>query len=88
MHHFSGWHIAHLPVIGSSYRSGRTARKQVINHGWSLGCPEVAGVHVLYKRLEIPANHVLPAIAVSVTYRKHEKVENPGSIPVSATMFS
>ena len=25
------------------------------------------------------------AIAVSVTYRKHEKAKSPGSIPVSAT---
>jgi hypothetical protein len=38
----------------------------------------------LYKRLEIPANKVIPAIAVSVTYRNHEKAENTGSIPVSA----
>jgi len=42
-------------------------------------------VHILYKRLEIPANKVIPAIAVSVTYRTHEKAENTGSIPVSAT---
>ena len=42
-------------------------------------------VHVLYKRPEIPANKVVPAIAVSVTYRKQEKAANPGSTPVSAT---
>jgi hypothetical protein len=42
-------------------------------------------VHVLYKRPEIPANGVIPAIAVSVTYRIHEKAENTGSTPVSAT---
>ena len=42
-------------------------------------------VHVLYKRPEIPANSAVRAIAISVTYRKHEKAENPGSIPVSAT---
>src|SRR6516164_11815255 len=42
-------------------------------------------VHVLYKRPEIPAHEVVPAIAVSVTYRKHENAENPGSIPASAT---
>src|SRR5262249_1639795 len=41
-----------------------------------------ARVQILYKRGEIPANKVVPAIAVSVTYRKHEKAENPGSIPV------
>ena len=45
-------------------------------------------VHVLYKRAEIPANTSLPAIAVSVTYRKQEKAANTGSIPVSATNFS
>ena len=45
-------------------------------------------VHVLYRRPEIPANKVVPAIAGSVTYRNHEKVENTGSIPVSATIFS
>jgi hypothetical protein len=44
-----------------------------------------AHVHVLYKWPEIPANKAVPAIAVSVTYRKHEKAANPGSIPVSAT---
>ena len=42
-------------------------------------------VHVLYKRLEIPANKVVPAIAVSVTYRKQEEAANTGSTPVSAT---
>jgi hypothetical protein len=42
----------------------------------------------LYKRPEIPANTAIPAIALSVTYRKHKKAANPGSIPVSATMFS
>jgi hypothetical protein len=40
--------------------------------------PFSARVHVLYKRPEIPANKVVPAIAVSVTYRKQEKAENPG----------
>src|SRR5215831_15860617 len=45
-------------------------------------------VHVLYKRPEIPANTAIPAFAVSVTYRKQEELGNPGSIPVSATMFS
>jgi hypothetical protein len=42
-------------------------------------------VQILYKRPEIPANCALPAFAVSATYRKQEKAENPGSIPVSAT---
>jgi hypothetical protein len=42
-------------------------------------------VHVLYKRPEIPANSAVHAIAISVTYRKQEKTENTGSIPVSAT---
>ena len=42
-------------------------------------------VHVLYKGPEIPANAVIPEFAISATCRKHEKVENPGSIPVSAT---
>ena len=42
-------------------------------------------VHVLYKRAEIPAKAIIPAIALSVTYRKQEKAENPGSTPVSAT---
>jgi hypothetical protein len=37
-------------------------------------------VQVLYKRPEIPANGLVPAIAVSVTYTKHERAENPGSI--------
>ena len=41
------------------------------------------GVHILYKRAEIPANAALPA--VSVTYTKQEKAANPGSTPVSAT---
>ena len=35
-------------------------------------------VHVLYKRPEIPANGTIRAFAVSVTYRKHEKAQNPG----------
>jgi len=47
--------------------------------------PEQVRVHVLYKRAEIPANTGVLAIAVSVTCRKLEKAENPGSIPVSAT---
>jgi hypothetical protein len=42
-------------------------------------------VHVLYKLAEIPANTANPEFAASVTYRKHGKAENPGSIPVSAT---
>ena len=42
-------------------------------------------VHVLYKWAEIPAKTVIPAIALSVTYRKRWRVPNPGSIPVSAT---
>ena len=42
-------------------------------------------VQILYKRPEIPANCALPAFAVSATYRKQEKAENTGSIPVSAT---
>ena len=42
-------------------------------------------VHVLYKGPEIPANAVIPEFAISATYRKQEKAENPGSIPVSAT---
>jgi hypothetical protein len=45
-------------------------------------------VHILYKRPEIPAKKVVPAIAVSVTYSKQEKAANTGSIPVSATIFS
>jgi hypothetical protein len=44
-----------------------------------------ARVHVLYKRPAIPAKTSVPAIAVSVTYRKQERVVNPGSTPVSAT---
>jgi hypothetical protein len=44
-------------------------------------------VHVLYKRAEISANKMIRAIAVSVSYREHEKAENPGSISVSATKF-
>ena len=50
----------------------------------ALRCPE-SRVQALYKRAEIPANKVVPAIAVSVTYRKQEKAANPGSTPVSAT---
>src|SRR5438093_2413440 len=42
-------------------------------------------VHVLYKRAEIPAKAVIPAIALSVTYRKQESPANTGSTPVSAT---
>ena len=42
-------------------------------------------VQILYKRPEIPANKVVPAIAVPATYSKQERVPNPGSIPVSAT---
>ena len=45
-------------------------------------------VHVLYKRPEIAADKAIPAIAVSVTYSKHETAANTGSIPVSATKFS
>lgn len=37
-------------------------------------------VHVLYKPAEIPAIKPVPAIPVSVTYRKHEKAQNRGSI--------
>ena len=51
--------------------------------GFVLGIS--ARVHVLYKVPEIPANNVLPAIAFSVSYWKHEKAENTGSTPVSAT---
>jgi hypothetical protein len=43
-------------------------------------------VHVLYKRPEIPAKTVIPAIALSVTYRKQESLANTGSIPSSATI--
>jgi hypothetical protein len=50
----------------------------------ALRCPE-SRVQALYKRAEIPANKVVPAIAVSVTYSKQEKAANTGSIPVSAT---
>jgi len=32
-------------------------------------------VHVLYKRAEIPAKTVIPAIALLVTYRKQENLE-------------
>jgi len=55
------------------------------------GCPSSNSelgqirVHVLYKRAAIPAKTVIPAIALSVTYRKREKSADPGSIPVSAT---
>lgn len=44
-------------------------------------------VQILYKRAEIPANKMVPAIAVSVTYSKQEKAANTGSIPVGTTMF-
>jgi hypothetical protein len=30
-----------------------------------------SGVHVLYKRADIPANKAIPVFAVSVTYSKH-----------------
>jgi hypothetical protein len=56
------------------------------------GCPSSNSelgqvrVHVLYKRGEIPAKTVIPAIALSVTYRKQESPANTGSIPVSATI--
>ena len=55
------------------------------------GCPSSNSelgqirVHVLYKWAEIPAKTVIPAIALSVTYRKRWRVPNPGSTPVSAT---
>jgi hypothetical protein len=55
------------------------------------GCPSSNSelgqirVHVLYKRAEIPAKTVIPAIALSVTYRKQESPANTGSTPVSAT---
>ena len=39
-------------------------------------------VQILYKGPEIPANTVIPEFALSVTYRKYQKAENPGSIPV------
>jgi uncharacterized protein GlcG (DUF336 family) len=39
-------------------------------------------VHVLYKRPEIAADKAIPAIAVSVTCRKHKSAANPGSILV------
>jgi hypothetical protein len=42
-------------------------------------------VQILYRQAEIPANDLVPAIAVSATYTKHEKAENPGSTPVSST---
>jgi hypothetical protein len=55
------------------------------------GCPSSNSelgqirVHVLYKWAEIPAKTVIPAIALSVTYRKQESPTNTGSTPVSAT---
>ena len=54
------------------------------------GCPSNGElgqirVHVLYKWAEIPAKTVIPAIALSVTYRKEESPANTGSTPVSAT---
>ena len=55
------------------------------------GCPSSNSelgqirVHVLYKWAEIPAKTVIPAIALSVTYRKQESPANTGSTPVSAT---
>src|SRR5262249_16330479 len=39
-------------------------------------------VQILYKGPEIPANTVIPEFALSLTYRRYEKAENPGSIPV------
>jgi hypothetical protein len=42
-------------------------------------------VHVLYKRPEIPANKVVPAICRFSNLQIQEEAENPGSIPVSAT---
>jgi len=36
-------------------------------------------VHILYKQAEIRANTTIPAIVVSVTYRKHDKLANTGS---------
>src|SRR5260370_35807007 len=55
------------------------------------GCPSSNSefgqirVHVLYKWAEIPAKTIIPAIALSVTYRKQESPANTGSTPVSAT---
>lgn len=46
-----------------------------------IGAPG-SRVQVFYKRAEIPADNVVPAIAFSVSCRKQEKVENTGSIPV------
>ena len=40
---------------------------------------------MLYKRAEIPANTVIPALAASVTYRKQEVGGEYGFDPVSAT---
>ena len=37
-------------------------------------------VRVLYKRAEIPANKVIPALAVSATYRRQEKAANTDAI--------
>jgi hypothetical protein len=64
--------------VAAGHRSGAMLGRTPENH-FKVRVP------VLYKQAEIPANTTVPAIAVSVTYREHEKAENPGSTPVSAT---
>src|ERR1700733_11683441 len=69
----------------------RHPRKTAFFTPWSLpAILKTVGqvrLHVLYKRPDFLAHSAIPAIAVSVTYRKHETAANPGSIPVSATQL-
>jgi hypothetical protein len=76
------------PLIESSYRFWRKLQRRAAAVLDEIGLVRSAGVHVLYKRPEIPANISNPASVVSATCRKQKGSANTGSIPVSATNSS
>ena len=75
------------PGVRSAAEESRSMRFRFCQEA-PPGTPNLAkSLYTFYnKRAEIPANKLIPAIAFSVTCRKHEKAANTGSIPVSATM--
>jgi hypothetical protein len=78
--------VTRNPGVRSAAEESRSMKAPLLS-----GCPSSNSelgrirVHVLYKRAEIPAKTVIPAIALSVTYRKQASPANTGSTPVSAT---
>ena len=65
-------------------QSGLRASRQQCLRRWPLYTPHQVQAKSVYMCLRF-LRTVVPAIAISVSCRNHEKAENPGSTPVSAT---